>query len=246
MEPSTDGKFPETEWTLIRRLRSSDNATAKRALEDLCNQYHYPLYCCIRRQGLNHHDAEDALQEFLAKLLRNESFEKADREKGRLRALLGTALQRFLSNWHRNLHRRPNLTQGDGGIAGNGGSSASRYEREKPIDSDTPALIFERKWAQELLLHVLTRFGEDYARREKSDLFKAFKPILMRGGSLRGENVAALANSLGMKETTLRVAYLRFHRDYRTALEAEVRQTVHSEEEVQEEISYLRSLFDGK
>ena len=96
-----DGSFPTTQWSLIARLKSPDEATARRALDDLCTQYHFPLYCAIRHRGLAHHDAEDALHDFLAKLLRLDSFAGADAEKGRLRAFLGTALTRFLHNWHR-------------------------------------------------------------------------------------------------------------------------------------------------
>ena len=39
------GHFPATHWTLIHRLRSGDAVVARRALDDLCTQYHYPLYC---------------------------------------------------------------------------------------------------------------------------------------------------------------------------------------------------------
>ena len=54
-----DGHFPETRWSLIARLKSADEATARRALDELCAQYHYPLYCYLRRRGCGHHDAED-------------------------------------------------------------------------------------------------------------------------------------------------------------------------------------------
>lgn len=244
MERSNDGKFPETEWTLIRRLKSADPTMAKRALEELCRQYHYPLYCCIRHQGLAHHDAEDALQDFLAKLLRRSSFAQAEQQKGRLRALLGTALQRFLRNWHRDRSRRPTLPKSERAL--DIPSDASRFDREKLLDTDTPAILFERKWALELLRHVLKRLGDDYLRRAKSDLFQVFKPTLLRGGSLRGENIAAMAERVRMKEASLRVAYVRFLRDYRGILEDEVRQTVNSAEDVQEEIAYLRSIFEVK
>ena len=65
-----NGCFPATQWTLIHRLRSSDAKVARRALDDLCAQYYYPLYCYIRRRGFDQHDAEDALQDFFSKLLR--------------------------------------------------------------------------------------------------------------------------------------------------------------------------------
>jgi hypothetical protein len=40
-----DGKFPTTQWTLIARIKSPDEGVARGALDELCAQYHYPLYC---------------------------------------------------------------------------------------------------------------------------------------------------------------------------------------------------------
>ena len=70
MSERADGSFPATHWTLIARLRNPDETVARIALDELCAQYHYPLYCYIRHRGLAHHDAQDALQDFFAKLLR--------------------------------------------------------------------------------------------------------------------------------------------------------------------------------
>ncbi len=102
MTPSDEGRFPTTSWTLIARLKNPDAEIAHRALDELFGQYHFPLYCAIRRSGLAHH----ALHDFLAKLLRLDAFAGADAEKGRLRAYLSTALQRFLHNWHRDQAHR--------------------------------------------------------------------------------------------------------------------------------------------
>lgn len=96
-----DGKFPTTNWSLVSRLRSRDEAVVRRALEDLCTQYHYPLYCFIRRRGLGHHDAQDALHDFLMKLLRNESLKDTHASNGRLRGFLAISLQRFIATWFR-------------------------------------------------------------------------------------------------------------------------------------------------
>jgi len=51
-------------------------------------------------RGLSHHDAQDALHDFFARVLRLGTFGEADPDKGRLRAFLCTALQRFLINRH--------------------------------------------------------------------------------------------------------------------------------------------------
>ena len=46
------------------------------------------------------------VHDFLAKLIRLESFQTAEEEKGRLRGFLGTALSRFLSSWHVSQNKR--------------------------------------------------------------------------------------------------------------------------------------------
>lgn len=239
-----DGRFPTTQWTLVARLKSGDADIAQRALDDLCTQYHYPLYCYIRRRGLEHHDAQDALHDFLAKLLRLGTLHTADLEKGHLRAFLATALQRFLVNWHRDHRRqaRELSVDAEASLA----DSEERYQKERFTEADTPENIFERKWAQELLRRVLHRLGEDYAASGKTALFKRLRPVLLRGGSLRGEDVAAIAESLDMKEPALRMAHSRLLRDYRQTLEDEVHQTVADASEIAEEIAHLRGLFGGK
>ena len=245
MTPSAqDGRFPATPWTLIRRLKCGDADTARRALDDLCQQYHYPLYCYIRRRGLAHHDAQDALHDFLSKLLRLGAFAEADAEKGHLRAFLSAALHRFLLNWHEGqAHRRREVSTDSEQFTA---ADEDRFLREKFDARDTPDRVFERKWAQELIRRVLQQLGEDYAGRGQAALFKALKPVILRGGSLREEDPATIAASLEIKETALRMALSRLLRRYRDALEAEVRQTVDGEEEVAGELAYLRRLFSGK
>jgi DNA-directed RNA polymerase specialized sigma24 family protein len=244
-----DGSFPVTSWTRIGRLKSGDEAEARRALDELCAQYHYPLYCAIRHRGLAHHDAEDALHEFLAKLLRLEAFAGADAEKGRLRAFLSAALGRFLANWHRDraaLAREVSLDAAPGGHSGECGSSASaeaRFRAAQFADHETPGRIFDRQWACDLLARVLARVGADYAARGKGALFTALSPVLQRGGSLRGEDTAALAAALGLGEGNLRKINQRLLEDYRRMLEEEVLRTVGSRCEVEAEIAHLLASF---
>ena len=244
MIPSTnDGQFPTTQWTLIQRLKSADAATAQRALDDLCTQYHYPLYCYIRRRGLNHHDAQDALHDFLGKLLRLDSFKDADAEKGHLRAFLSSALHRFLINRHEGqAGRRREVSTNVEGLTS---ADEDRFLHEKFTEQDTPERVFERKWAQELLRRVFQQLGAEYDAKGKSAVFQVLRPVILRGGSLRGEEPASLAASLGMKESALRMALSRLLRHYRKALEDEVRQTVMDEAGVADELAYLRQLFGG-
>ncbi len=245
MNPPGDGLFPTTHWTLIARLRGGDAAEARRALDDLCAQYRFPLYCAIRRRGLDHHDAEDALHDFLAKLLRLETFAEADATKGRLRAFLATVLQRFLINWHESHRHRRREVSLDAPLPG-GEDDESRYRAEQFPEHDTPERAFDRQWARELLTRVFEKLREQYIRRRKSAVFDALSPVLLRGGSLRGEDLAALATTLGLSAGALRTTHHRFLQDYRALLEEEVFQTVSTREEVDAEIGHLLAVFEQR
>jgi DNA-directed RNA polymerase specialized sigma24 family protein len=235
------GHFPATHWTLIQRLRSDDAVVARRALNDLCTQYYYPLYCYIRRRGFDHHDAEDALHDFFSKLLRLEALSDADAAKGRLRSFLSTMLQRFLINWRRDHYDRSK--ESDLNDLPVGIDAEERYEQEQLTEHDTPETLFDRKWSHEMLVRVLNRLGESYAAKGKTALFQNLEPVLQTGGSLRGHDATALAASLSMTEGALRVSLSRLLKDYRTVLDEEVLQTVHSPDEVDAEIAHLLEAF---
>ena len=236
MSERADGSFPATHWTLIARLRNPDETVARTALDELCAQYHYPLYCYIRHRGLAHHDAQDALQDFFAKLLRLETFAAADAQKGRLRTYLATALQRFLINWRRDHFepvRAPEVLDANG----------ERYRQEQFTDDETPERVFERQWGHELLARVLRRLREEYAGKGRSAVFETLRPILLAGATLRGEDTPRLAATLGLNPVALRKAFSRLLGDYRDILEGEVFLTVASRSEVEDEIDYLFRVF---
>ena len=241
--PKGDGRFPTTEWTLVARLRNDDAEVSARALDDLCTQYHYPLYCLIRHRGLTHHDAEDALHDFLAKLLRLDAFDDLAAEKGRLRTFLAKSLERFLINRHRDERRRgaDEVSRDDERFALDP-KLEQRYERETA--SAPPDVLFDRQWCAQLLQRVLGHLEADYAEAGKRDLFAALTPVLMTGGSLRGHEPEAIAATLSMSEAALRTALSRMLRDYRKLLVAEVRQTVEAREDVDAEIAHLMSVME--
>ena len=91
-------RFMTTRWSIV--LSCSDSATdeekAQAALAELCKIYWRPVFAFICRQGHSVPDAQDLTQEFFAKVLKGRLLQSADRNRGRFRSLLLTALQRFL------------------------------------------------------------------------------------------------------------------------------------------------------
>lgn len=166
---------------------------------------------------------------------------KAESGRGRLRSFLMTMLQRFLLNWRRDEALRGEFRElPDDEAAANAG----RYERERFTDRDTPEHVFERRWGHAMLAWVLDRLRAQCEERGNGALFAALRPVLLAGGSLRGHDPASIAAGLVMSEGALRLALARHLRNDRKILEEEVRQTVEQEEDVEDEITHLMSLFN--
>ena len=68
------------------------------ALARLCQSYWYPLYAYARRRGYSADDAQDLTQEFFARLLAQNWLAQADRQRGRFRTFLLSAMGHFLAN----------------------------------------------------------------------------------------------------------------------------------------------------
>lgn len=238
---SSDSHLPATQWTLIARLRHGTAQEAQRALDDLMNQYRYPLYCYLRRRGYDHHDADDILQDFLVKLLRNESFAAADATKGRLRCMLHVSLERFVISWERqNKHRHKEFGfEHEPASIGNQ-DSEQRYQHERFQAHETPDQIFGRKWTLTLLAAALNRVGAQYKAKGRERLFQVLKPVLMDGGSLRGEDGPRMAEEAGMSYGALRTALMRMLGDYQEALQQEILDTVEDPASAKEELAQLK------
>ena len=236
--------FPSIEPALAAGLRSPDEDESRRAMEDVCAQYYYPLYCFIRRQGLDHHDTQDALHDFFAKLLRTNALARADEEKGGVRALLLISLRRYLISWHRS--RRFSLREVELEEAAALAMPDSRSWTDGFWQAETPARTLERKCARTTLGNALRQLHAEYTRRGKEVLFAALRPVLLSSGSLRGSDTRTLARELGMTSGALRVAFCRLLQDFRQILEHELRITAAGPGEAQEDLARMRGLFVGQ
>jgi RNA polymerase sigma-70 factor (ECF subfamily) len=207
----------------------------------LCQTYWYPIYAFIRRRGYSAIDAQDCTQEFFATLLEKDYVQDADRERGRFRTFLLTAVTRFLAKQR---ERERAAKRGGGRLvlsldldAGEG-----RYQLE-PVEHWTPERLFERRWALTLLEQVLARLGERYAEQGKRDLFETLK-VFLTYPETAGMH-ADLAAQLGMTEGALKVAVHRLRRRYREMLKDEITETVTHPDEMADELDTLMAALRG-
>jgi hypothetical protein len=98
--------------------------------------------------------------------------------------------------------------------------------------------LFDRSWAEALIAAGLERLSADYKSEAKEKLFNELR-IFLTSGAEPLPSYAELATRLGMTESTLRSNVTRLRARYRQVLRAEVRRTVDTEAEVDEELHEL-------
>lgn len=240
-EASPRGAFVTTHWSVVLAAGHSETTQSRRALEQLCCVYWYPLYAHVRRRGHSPEDAQDLTQEFFARLLERQWLARADRACGRFRTFLLVALERFLANeWDR--ARAQKRGGGAPTLPLRWDTAETRYGRE-PADPRTPERAFERRWAIALLDEVLRRLEAEQQTEGKAALFATLKPCLT--GESAALPYAQIADSTGLSEGAVKVAVHRLRQRYRELLRAEIAQTVAAAEDVDAEMRHLFKVLAG-
>lgn len=227
--------FATTHWSVVLAAGESGSAEGERALASLCRAYWFPLYGYVRRLGYGPEDARDLTQEFFARLLDRRLYRLADRERGRFRTFLLTALRNFIFN-----ERDKQRAQRRGGhcqfVSWEELDPEARFQAE-PADGLTPERAFDRQWALALLDRVLERLREEAARAGRAEQFERLKHLVWGGTAT--VSYSDLAAELGGSESGLRVAVHRLRHRFRELLRAEIAHTVARPEEVDEELRAL-------
>ncbi|BCX47408.1 RNA polymerase subunit sigma-24 [Haloferula helveola] len=214
--------------------RGDNGEAARQALEELCGAYWYPLYGFARRRGLSPDDAEDAVQAFFLKLLKQDSLGRADRERGRLRSFLLGALSNFLAQRWRN----------ESAAKRGGGAKPLRIDQTwaeerltQEVDGSTESEDFDREWAYALIERVFGRLERFHEAKGRERVFERLKGCLLGDGSYGDE--AEIAAELELSGAGVRSAVFQMRQRFRRYVEEEIRDTVGSEADLREELSHL-------
>ncbi len=227
--------FVSTHWSVVLSAGHGDTAGARDALSRLCQNYWYPLYAYVRHRGYSTHDAQDLTQAFFARLMEKNWVRTADREKGRFRSFLLTAMKRFLADeWDK--MRSQKRGGGETLFSLQFDSAETRWSHE-PADQITPEHSFERRWVFTLLDEVLKRLRKEYDCEGNGSLFAELIPCLV--GDRTSLPYAKLAGKLFLSESALKSAVHRLRQRYRKLLRDEIAQTVAEPGEVDEELRHL-------
>jgi RNA polymerase sigma factor (sigma-70 family) len=235
-----EGGFPPTRWSVVLDAACQGSADSEGALAKLCEAYWFPLYAFLRHQGHSPEEAEDLTQEFLARLVHKHYLDGLTQEGGKFRSFLLTALKRFLANeWNREHAQKRG---GGQPLISIDATAEMRYQKEL-IDRATPDALFERQWAFAVMDRVLDRLQEEYTRAGKENLFGLIQGCLP--GADGESSYAEAGATLGLKESSMRMAALRLRRRYGQLLREEIAQTLASPKEIEEELRHLIAVARG-
>lgn len=214
----------------------ADGQSGRLALDELCRKYWRPVRGFFGQCGVADDETEDLAQEYFASLLTREYLHQADRERGRFRAFLVQDLKFFL--WDALAKKR---------VQKRGGGRAF-----VPLDETTDAAadsagntaFFDRQWALQIVENAREMLRAEHEAAGKGELFRLLQLGLVR--TMSAADYEQWAARAGMTPGALKVALHRLRGRFRRALEEQVRQTVATEQDFDEEMRHLRrALRDG-
>jgi RNA polymerase sigma factor (sigma-70 family) len=233
-------EFVTTHWSRVVAAAEGLSEESRRALDDLCRAYWYPLYAYVRRVGHDPEEARDLTQAFLAQLLEKQSLRLANPERGRFRTFLLTALKHFLVD---QVRRNRAQKRGGGAILeplDAGGGDEERYQHE-PVELDSPDVLYDRSWATAVLERALSRLRQEYSTTRHGPSFDALKEYVW--GERSGTSCAELGREIGLSEEAAKKAVQRLRQRFGQHLRDQISETVTTPAELQEELLYLYSLL---
>ena len=241
MSGAATSGFHTTSWTLVRAAAAHPTADSRQALATLCQAYWHPVYAFIRRNGYDRDQSEDLSQGFFVMLLEKNCLLDANRDRGRFRSFLLTAVKHFLTNEWDRAHA---LKRGGGQTA----ISIDLVEAEKwyapaAVEKSTPESIFERRWALSVLEHATVKLHSEFTAEGKAEEFDRLFMFLNRGTETNRYDV--VAEQMGLSAGALRMKVHRMRKKYRKLLREEIAATVSTPKETDEEIRFLLATLSG-
>ncbi|HET6246319.1 MAG TPA: hypothetical protein VFE47_01370 [Tepidisphaeraceae bacterium] len=170
VNPQPMGAFPTTHWSLVARAGAgaSGNIDAQRqALVQILNRYIPALRLhLVARKRMDEHRSDDVLQGFLAsKIIEQGIIERAEKEKGKFRTFLLTALDRYLVS---EVRRDKAAKRGADATSSIGEDADIAQSFGQPDDQ------FDVAWARQLLAEAIRRTKDEATGSGRADVWGVF------------------------------------------------------------------------
>jgi RNA polymerase sigma factor (sigma-70 family) len=237
IDADSQAGFPSTSWTLIHAVQHVSGSQRRKLLGQLALRYWKPLYAYFRSKGQSPHDAADAVQEFLLTWIAGDTLERFQREGKRFRVWLMACAKNFLVDQLRKKNaarRRP----GRGWISLDELAAAAMSPFE-PAAGERPERAFQEAWRRSVLDRALRTAYEACVRYKREQDYAIFLAYYAPDGPSRPtwEQLAAEYQLENWKVASRRADWVKGQ--LARSIQNEIRQYVHSEAEVDDEIRDL-------
>ena len=233
-------EFLTTHWSMIGGSKAGE-ADRDRALFDLLIQrYWKPVYCYLRRKGIGNEEAKDITQGFFQEIVLGKNLiDKADQTRGRFRSLLLTALNNYLVDIYHKASAQKQIPKSKL-------LSMSQMEWSdfpQAVTTLTPEDTFTYSWISALLEQVIQDVKRHYERAEKSVHWQVFyaktlRPIMEDSEVPNMESLCARFGIANVDVASNMIVTVK--RRFQTILQKHLRNTVTSDQEVEEEIHEIK------
>jgi RNA polymerase sigma-70 factor (ECF subfamily) len=217
-------QFPLTDWNLL--LPAHD----LQSIDLLARRYWKPLYYFVRQHRFDVETSKDIVQSFLASVVEQGTFFKADSRLGRFRTFILAALGNFIKNWMKAASR---LKRGGGRPSVSLGSSSAiaEYSPRFASDEDPPERAVNRAWARSLLDQALEDLEGDPRHIRAFQLFQD------------GVCYEQISEKTRMSPVAAKVAVHRMRSKLRRILTARIAEAVGTEADLDAELSEFVGLL---
>lgn len=232
--------FPQTQWSLVGRAGVSDQQGRRQALGQLLPMYLPAMRAhLLAHKGLSPEQADDVIQEFVArKILEKNLIGQADRQLGKFRTFLLTALDRFLLNWlrdHQSARRSPTRPM-----------VALEDQAEPASRDERPSDAFDVAWARQVIAKALRQMRAECEAAGRREVWAMFECRVV-GPILEGKpptDYRDLVQRFGLHSPTQASNLLvTAKRMYARALRAVIAQYAADEEEIDSELAELQAVL---
>ncbi|MBM4017221.1 MAG: sigma-70 family RNA polymerase sigma factor [Planctomycetes bacterium] len=238
-------RFETTDWTCIFDAQRNDGETQQAALGELISHYWKPVYCYLRRKGLDNEAAKDLTQGFFGEVVLGRGLvRKADRTRGRFRSFLLRSLDLYVRHVHRaQVSRKRRPAKSIVSLEG-----LESFSLPEPADGATPEAAFNATWAATLLEQVLKEVEGQCRRRGEQRHWEVFRlrvlaPIMEDSAPPGLPEICARLGIPSAAKASNMIATVK--RQFRAALVRRVRLLVASDAEVEAEIQDLMEILSA-
>ncbi len=230
--------FPQTQWSIISNARGEFEQDVADGLKRLAQAYWKPLYLYLRKRGESHADASDTVQGFFEFVISSEFLHYVDRDGGKFRSYFLRSLER----WRSRQEERQGAKKRGGDVHHVQLEGLEEMAGRSDLHGDaSPEAAYDRQWALEMVDRACAKLRESYARRQRMGWFEALRGALPGNVELRP--YSELAQRLQTTEGSVRKAVHDLRQAFAECLREEIRATVLTRADAEEELRYLVSML---